>query len=80
MDHAATMRRAYDLLNAGDIDGFGELWRTTSSSTRRHRARADAEGRHGVLPLYRAAFREVTSRTPPSGDNRSRMRATGTHR
>ena len=25
MDHAATMRRAYDLLNAGDIEGFGEL-------------------------------------------------------
>ena len=25
MDHAATLRRAYDLINAGDIDGFGEL-------------------------------------------------------
>jgi steroid delta-isomerase-like uncharacterized protein len=25
MDHEATMRRAYDLINAGDIDGFGEL-------------------------------------------------------
>jgi steroid delta-isomerase-like uncharacterized protein len=25
MDHVATMRRAYDLINAGDIDGFGEL-------------------------------------------------------
>ena len=25
MDHAATMRRLYDLINAGDIDGFGEL-------------------------------------------------------
>jgi steroid delta-isomerase-like uncharacterized protein len=25
MDHEATMRRAYDLLNAGDIDGFSEL-------------------------------------------------------
>jgi ketosteroid isomerase-like protein len=24
MDHAATMRRMYDLLNAGDIDGFGD--------------------------------------------------------
>ena len=24
MDHAATMRRVYDLINAGDIDGFGE--------------------------------------------------------
>jgi steroid delta-isomerase-like uncharacterized protein len=25
MDHAATARRMYDLINAGDIDGFGEL-------------------------------------------------------
>ena len=25
MDHAATMRRAYDLINAGDVDGFGDL-------------------------------------------------------
>lgn len=25
MSHAATMQRAYDLINAGDIDGFGEL-------------------------------------------------------
>ena len=25
MDHATTMRRAYELINDGDIDGFGEL-------------------------------------------------------
>ena len=25
MDHATTMRRFYDLINAGDIDGAGEL-------------------------------------------------------
>src|SRR6187551_1897388 len=25
MDHAATIRRMYDLLSAGDIDGFGDL-------------------------------------------------------
>ena len=25
MDHAATVERAYDLLNAGDVDGFGDL-------------------------------------------------------
>lgn len=25
MDHASTMRRLYELLSAGDIDGFGEL-------------------------------------------------------
>ena len=24
MDHATTMRRLYELINAGDIDGFGE--------------------------------------------------------
>jgi hypothetical protein len=25
MDHATTMRRAYELISAGDIDGFGAL-------------------------------------------------------
>ena len=25
MDHSVTMRRAYELLNSGDIDGFGAL-------------------------------------------------------
>ena len=25
MDISATTRRAYDLINAGDLDGFGEL-------------------------------------------------------
>jgi ketosteroid isomerase-like protein len=25
MDHAATARRMYELLSAGDVDGFGEL-------------------------------------------------------
>jgi steroid delta-isomerase-like uncharacterized protein len=25
VDHAATTRRIYDLINAGDIDGFGDL-------------------------------------------------------
>ena len=25
MDHVATVRRAYDLINAGDLDAFGEL-------------------------------------------------------
>ena len=29
MDHAGTMRRLYDLINAGDIDGFGRA--STSS-------------------------------------------------
>ena len=25
MDHEATMRRMYELLSAGDVDGFGDL-------------------------------------------------------
>ena len=25
MDHAAAMKRLYDLISAGDIDGFGDL-------------------------------------------------------
>ena len=24
MDHSATMKRMYDLLNAGDVEGFGD--------------------------------------------------------
>ena len=30
MDHATTMRRLYDLINAGDIDGFARQFRYES--------------------------------------------------
>ena len=42
MDHSSTQRRLYDLFNAGDIDGFGGLLATTSSSPRKLPALAPA--------------------------------------
>ena len=54
MDHAATVRRFYDLINAGEIDGFGAL---LAADFVEHeelaRPRADEGGRHGVLPDVR---------------------------
>ena len=84
MDHAATMRRIYDLLNAGDVDGFGDVL-------------ADDFIEHEELPgipptkdgtkeffrMYLAAFPDL--RMAPedvlsSGDKVvARSRATGTH-
>ena len=38
MDHEETVRRCYELLNAGDVDGFGDCYPTTLSSMRRRLA------------------------------------------
>ena len=84
MDHAATMRRAYDLLNAGDIDGFGEL--LADDFVEHEETPGLAPTREGVMEffrMYRAAFPDVHMHVEdvlPSGDKVvSRMRATGTH-
>ena len=60
MDHTATMRRTYELISAGDIDGFGDL---LADSFVEHQ---DAPGlpptKAGVLDLfrgYRAAFPDL---------------------
>jgi steroid delta-isomerase-like uncharacterized protein len=84
MDHAATMRRAYDLLNAGDIDGFGDL---LADDFVEHEELPGLEpGKEGVkafFRMYRAAFPDL--RMDPedviaSGDKVvTRARATGTH-
>jgi len=84
MDHAATMRRMYDLLNAGDVDGFGD-------------ALADDFVEHEELPglsptkdgvkaffhMYLAAFPDLrmdVADVLPSGDKVvARVRASGTH-
>ena len=85
MDHASTMRRLYELLSAGDIDGFGN-----------HMAEDFVE--HEVMPglepskdgvkqmfrMYRAAFPDLRMETEDvlvSGDKVvARVRATGTQR
>jgi steroid delta-isomerase-like uncharacterized protein len=84
MDHAATMRRAYDLLNAGDIDGFGDL---LADDFVEHEElpglEAGKEGVKSFFRVYRAAFPDLHMSAEdvlPSGDKVvARARATGTH-
>lgn len=52
MDHSATMRRTYDLVNAGDIDGFGEL--LAEGFIEHEEAPGLAPTKEGVLELFRA--------------------------
>ena len=84
MDHAATMRRAYDMLNAGDIDGFGEL--LADDFVEHEETPGLAPTREGVMDffrMYRTAFPDL--RMDPedvlvSGEKVvARARATGTH-
>jgi steroid delta-isomerase-like uncharacterized protein len=85
MDNAATTRRAYELINAGDLDGFGEL---VADDFVEHDDTADfAPTKQGVLELfhmYRAAFPDLRLHAEEvlvSDDKTvTRARATGTHR
>jgi steroid delta-isomerase-like uncharacterized protein len=60
MDHSATMQRTYDLINEGDIDGFGEL---LAEGFLTHEAQPGlAPTKDGVKELfraYRAAFPDL---------------------
>ena len=83
MDHAATMRRCYELLNAGDLDAFGEY---LSDDFVEHEATPGLEPtKEGVLEFfkqYRAAFPDLRFEAQdvlPSGDKVAvRFRVTGT--
>ena len=84
MDHGTTMRRAYDLLNGGDVDGFGEL--LAEDFVEHEETPGLAPTRDGVVDffkMYRSAFPDL--RMDPedvlvSGDKVvARVRATGTH-
>jgi hypothetical protein len=83
MDHSATMRRAYDLINAGDLDGFAEL---LSDDFVEHEAAPGLEPtKEGVLQfftMYRAAFRICASSRSSSSSTGDRVavyfRVTGT--
>jgi ketosteroid isomerase-like protein len=60
MDHAATMRRCYDLLNAGDIDAFGEY--LADDFVEHEQTPGLAPTKEGVLDffrMYRAAFPDL---------------------
>lgn len=84
MDHAATMKRLYDLINAGDIDGFGEL---LAEDFVEHEElpglEPSKEGVKQLFHMYRAAFPDLRMDAQDvlvSGDKAvARVRATGTH-
>ena len=84
MDHSSTMRRMYELISAGDIDGFGEL--VAEDFVEHEEAPGLEPTKEGVKQLfhmYRAAFPDL--RMEPldvlaSGDKVvARIRGTGTH-
>jgi steroid delta-isomerase-like uncharacterized protein len=84
MDHAATLRRAYDLINAGDIDGFGEM--LAEDMVEHEEFPGLAPTKEGVLQffrMYRAAFSDLHFDAEDifaSGDKVvGRVRATGTN-
>jgi len=84
MDHAATLRRAYDLINAGDIDGFGEL--IAEDVVEHEEFPGIPPTKAGVLQffrMYRAAFPDLRMEPEDiiaSGDKVvGRVRATGTN-
>ena len=84
MDHSATQRRLYDLLNAGDIDGFGAL--LADGFVEHEETSGLAPTREGVMEffrMYRAAFPNVrfdVEDVLASGDRVvTRARATGAH-
>ncbi len=84
MDHEATMRRLYDLINAGDVDGFDQV--LAADFVEHEETPGLAPTREGVMEFFRmyiAAFPDL--RFDPedmlsSGDKVvTRARATGTH-
>jgi len=84
MDHAATVRRFYELISAGDVDGFGEL--LADDFVEHEETPGLAPTKDGVLSFFRmyiAAFPDLRM-TPEdiitSGDKVvARARATGTN-
>ena len=84
MDHSATMRRLYDLLNAGNVDGFGDL---IADDFVEHEEtpglEPTKEGVKQFFRMYRAAFPDLRMEPQDvlvSGDKVvARVRGTGTH-
>jgi steroid delta-isomerase-like uncharacterized protein len=84
MDHASTMRRLYELLSAGDIDGFGDL---LAEDFVEHEEtpglEPTKEGVKQLFRMYRAGFPDLRMEAQDilvSGDKVvARVRGTGTH-
>ena len=85
MDHAATIRRMYDLISTGDVEGFGDV---LADDFVEHEELPGLEpGKRGVMAFFRmyiAAFPDLRMSAEDviaSGDKVvARARATGTHR
>lgn len=84
MDNAATMGQAYDLISAGDLDGFGRL--LADGFVEHEETPGLAPTKEGVLEffaMYRAAFPDLRMEVEDvftNGDKGvARVRATGTH-
>jgi steroid delta-isomerase-like uncharacterized protein len=84
MDISATTRRAYELINAGDIDGFGNLM--ADDFIEHEEMPGLTPTKEGVLDMfrmYRTAFPDLQMHAEEvlvSGDKTvTRVRATGTH-
>lgn len=83
-DHSATMRRAYQLISDGDIDGFGRL--VAEGFIEHEETPGLSPTKEGVLELfrgYRAAFPDMRMDVEDiiaSGDRTvSRVKVSGTH-
>lgn len=84
MNHAAAMRRVYDVVNAGDLDAFGRL--LADDFAEREALPGFAPDKSGVIEYFRmlvAAFpdlRMVPEDVIAGGDKAvARVRLTGTH-
>ncbi len=84
MERVAAMRRLYELINAGDIDGFGD--RLADDFVEHEGASGLEPTKDGVkqfFRMYRASFPDLRmdlEEALPSGDKVvGRIRATGTH-
>ena len=84
MDHSAAQRKLYELLNAGDIEGFGAL--LADDFVEHEETPGLAPTREGVMAffrMYRAAFPNLRfdlEDVVAGGDKVvARARATGTH-
>ena len=84
MDHVATMRRVYELISAGEIDGFAE--HLADAFVEHEETPGLGQGKAGVEQLfhtYLAAFPDMRMEPEDvlaSGDKVvARVRATGTH-
>jgi len=84
MDHVATMRQLYDLLNAGNVDGFGDgLADDFMEHEELPGIPPTKEGTKEFFRMYLAAFPDLRMDAEDvlaSGDKVvARVRATGTH-